>query len=296
MFYRKFFGVFLLMSIFFGVEVLNPTPINYLTIDVEDYFQVAAFEKVILPANWDGFASRVVLNTGKILDLLDVHGVKGTFFIVGWTAERYPDMVKEIAARGHEIGCHSYLHQKIYNLTPEEFREDTKKAKDILEEITGRPVIGYRAPTYSIIEKSLWALDILQELGFRWDSSIFPVLHDNYGIPDAPRFEYKLPEHNLKEYPISTALFFGRKVPVAGGGYFRIFPYWFTKFALRKINSQENKPFIFYLHPWEIDPKQPRVCDAGWKSRFRHYRNLDKTEDRMKRLLQDFQFRPIPDI
>jgi polysaccharide deacetylase family protein (PEP-CTERM system associated) len=275
---------------------LNPTPINYLTIDVEDYFQVAAFEKVILPASWDGFVSRVERNTYVILDLLDTYRVKGTFFIVGWTAERYPDMVKAIAARGHEIGCHSYLHQKVYNLTPETFRQDTKRAKDILEEITGRPIIGYRAPTYSITQKSLWALDILQELGFMWDSSIFPVLHDNYGIPDAPRFEYKLPKHDLKEYPISTALFLGRKVPVAGGGYFRIFPYWFTKFALRKINSQENKPFIFYFHPWEIDPNQPRVGDAGWKSRFRHYCNLDKTEDRLKRLLQDFQFRPIPNI
>ena len=277
------------------VEVMNAAPVNYLTIDVEDYFQVAAFEKVIQPANWDSYASRVERNTCKILDLLDANAVKGTFFIVGWTAERYPDMVREIAARGHGIGCHSYRHQKIYNLTPEEFRQDTQKAKDILEEITGLPITGYRAPTYSITKKSLWALDILEELGFKWDSSIFPVLHDNYGIPDAPRFEYKLPEHNLKEYPISTVLFFGRKVPVAGGGYFRIFPYWFTKAALSKINSQENKPFIFYLHPWEVDPDQPRVGDAGWKSRFRHYRNLDKTEDRLKCLLQDFQFRPIPE-
>ena len=274
---------------------MTPTPINYLTIDVEDYFQVAAFEKIIRPGDWAGYASRVERNTDIILDLLDAHGVKGTFFIVGWTAERYPDLVKEIATRGHEIGCHSYLHQKIYNLTPEEFRQDTKRAKYILEEITGRSITGYRAPTYSITKKSLWALDILEELGFKWDSSIFPVLHDNYGIPDAPRFEYKLPKHNLKEYPISTVLFFGRKVPVAGGGYFRIFPYWFTKAALSKINNQENKPFIFYLHPWEVDPDQPRVGDAGWKSRFRHYRNLDKTEGRLKCLLQDFQFRPIPE-
>ena len=274
---------------------MTPAPINYLTIDVEDYFQVAAFEKIIRPGDWAGYASRVERNTDIILDLLDAHGVKGTFFIVGWTAERYPDLVKEIATRGHEIGCHSYLHQKIYNLTPEEFRQDTKRAKYILEEITGRSITGYRAPTYSITKKSLWALDILEELGFKWDSSIFPVLHDNYGIPDAPRFEYKLPKHNLKEYPISTVLFFGRKVPVAGGGYFRIFPYWFTKAALSKINNQENKPFIFYLHPWEVDPDQPRVGDAGWKSRFRHYRNLDKTEGRLKCLLQDFQFRPIPE-
>jgi polysaccharide deacetylase family protein (PEP-CTERM system associated) len=273
---------------------MSPAPINYFSIDVEDYFQVAAFEKVILPASWDGYASRVERNTSKIIDLLDTHRVKGTFFIVGWTAERYPDMVKEIAARGHEIGCHSYLHQKIYNLTPAVFREDTKRAKGILEEITGRSVIGYRAPTYSITKKSLWALDILQELGFRWDSSIFPVRHDNYGIPDAPRFAYKLADHDLTEYPISTAQFFGRRVPIAGGGYFRIFPYWFTKMALLKINLQERKPFIFYLHPWEIDPGQPQIHNAGWKSRFRHYRNLDKTEERLNRLLRDFQFGAIP--
>jgi polysaccharide deacetylase family protein (PEP-CTERM system associated) len=274
---------------------MKPTMVNYLTIDVEDYFQVAAFEKIILPTNWEGYASRVERNINKILDLFSTHGVKGTFFIVGWTAERYPEMVKEIAARGHEIGCHSYWHQKIYNLTPSEFRQDTKKAKEILEEITGRSIKGYRAPTYSITQESLWALDIIEELGFRWDSSIFPVLHDNYGIPEAPRFEYKLPDHDLKEYPISTTLFFGRNVPIGGGGYFRIFPYWFTRSALRKINIQENKPFVFYLHPWEVDPDQPRVASAGWKSRFRHYCNLDKTEIRLKHLLQDFRFGPIPD-
>lgn len=272
---------------------MNPIK-NYLTIDVEDYFQVSAFEKVIQPASWGGYVSRVERNTGRILDLLAEHRVKATFFIVGWTAERYPGMVKEIVNHGHEIGCHSYLHQKIFDLTPEEFRQDTKKAKDILEDITGRPVVGYRAPTYSITKKSLWALDILEELEFRWDSSIFPIIHDNYGIPNAPRFEYKLPEHGLMEYPISTALIFGRKIPVAGGGYFRIFPYWFTKMALQSINKQEGKPFVFYLHPWEIDPDQPRIHKAGWKSRFRHYCKLGKTENRLTSLLQDFQFGPIP--
>lgn len=268
--------------------------VNYLTIDVEDYFQVAAFEKVISPSTWQNYPSRVEQNTRKILDLFDIHGVKGTFFIVGWTAERFPGLVKDIIARGHEIGCHSYLHQKIYTQTPEEFREDTKKAKDILEQASGRAVVGYRAPTYSITKKSLWSLDILQELGFKWDSSIFPIVHDNYGIPDAPRFAYTLPEHNMVEYPISTALFLGRRIPVAGGGYFRIFPYWFTKIALARINKDEQQPFIFYLHPWEVDPEQPRIHQAGVKSRFRHYRNLACTEKRLHCLLQDFKFRPIP--
>ena len=268
-------------------------PVNYLTIDVEDYFQVAAFEKVIQPATWENYPSRVEQNTTRILDLLDTYGVKGTFFIVGWTAERFPGLVKEIVTRGHEIGCHSYQHQKIYNQTPEEFRRDTQKAKDILEQASGRPVVGYRAPTYSITKKSLWAFDILQELGFKWDSSIFPIRHDNYGIPDAPRFAYKMPNHNLIEYPISTALLWGRKIPVAGGGYFRILPYWFTRMALKKINQQEKQPFIFYLHPWEVDLGQPKVSHAGWKSRFRHYHNLGKTEERLHRLLKEFRFGPI---
>jgi polysaccharide deacetylase family protein (PEP-CTERM system associated) len=272
---------------------MTTRPVNYLTIDVEDYFQVAAFEKVIQPATWANYPSRVEQNTTRILDLLDTYGVKGTFFIVGWTAERFPGLVKEIVTRGHEIGCHSYQHQKIYNQTLEEFRRDTQKAKDILEQASGRPVVGYRAPTYSITKKSLWAFDILQELGFKWDSSIFPIRHDNYGIPDAPRFAYKLPYHDLIEYPISTALIWGRKIPIAGGGYFRIFPYWFTKMALAKINKVEKQPFIFYLHPWEVDPDQPKVSHAGWKSRFRHYHNLGKTEERLHRLLKEFRFGPI---
>lgn len=267
---------------------------NYLTIDVEDYFQVAAFEKLVQPTSWGGYASRVERNTAVLLALLARYGVKATFFIVGWTAEQHPELVRAITAEGHEIGCHSYQHQKIYTLTPEEFRQDTKKAKEILEDISGRPVVGYRAPTYSITKKSLWALDILEDLGFQWDSSIFPIMHDNYGIPDAPRFEYQLPGRNMKEYPISTALIFGQKIPIAGGGYFRLFPYWLTKTALRSINRKENKPFVFYLHPWEVDPEQPRFDQAGWKSRFRHYHNLKKTEKRFEQLLQDFQFQPIP--
>ncbi|MFZ5759490.1 MAG: XrtA system polysaccharide deacetylase [Thermodesulfobacteriota bacterium] len=285
---------------------------NYLTIDVEDYFQVSAFEKVISPNEWDRCALRVENNTGGILQLLAARNVKATFFIVGWIAERCPELVREIARHGHEIGCHSYLHRKIYDLSPDQFREDTKRAKDILEKITGQPVYGYRAPSYSITRKSLWALEILAELGFTYDSSIFPIYHDTYGIPDAPRYPFlwdlsgKTPQYAnqltdkpsghstvLKEYPLSTALILGRKVPVAGGGYFRLFPYWFTKFALGKINNDERKPFVFYLHPWEIDPNQPRFRQASRLSRFRHYNNLDKTGERLKRLLGDFFFARI---
>ena len=272
---------------------MSHQPTNYLTIDVEDYFQVAAFEDIIQPESWDSMDFRAEKNTDCILTILDQYQVKATFFIVGWIAEKCPELVKKIATAGHEVGCHSYWHRKIYDLTPEEFREDTKRAKDILEEITGRKILGYRAPSYSITKKSLWALDILEELGFEYDSSIFPIYHDNYGIPDAPRFKYKLPNHDMMEYPISTSLFMGRKIPVAGGGYFRLFPYWFTKMALKRINSMEKQPFIFYLHPWEVDPDQPRMQNAKRLSKFRHYNNLHKTVERFAMLLRDFDFGPI---
>jgi polysaccharide deacetylase family protein (PEP-CTERM system associated) len=266
---------------------------NYLTIDVEDYFQVSAFENVVQAGEWKNFELRVERNTEAVLALLQQNHLRATFFIVGWIAEQRPALVKKIARNGHEIGCHSYLHRKIYDLTPDEFREDTLRAKNILEQIIGRRVLGYRAPSYSITRKSLWALDILAELGFAYDSSIFPIYHDNYGIPGAPRFEYKLTGQDMMEYPISTALVLGRKIPVAGGGYFRLFPYWFTRYALQKINKEEQKPFVFYLHPWEIDPDQPRFNQARKLSKFRHYNNLHKTRQRLERLLHDFSFGPI---
>ncbi|HFQ80969.1 MAG TPA: DUF3473 domain-containing protein [Desulfobacterales bacterium] len=267
---------------------------NYLTIDVEDYFQVAALKEVVGPhRNWDNYPARVDNNTKTILTLLDKYNVKATFFIVGWIAERFPRLVKDIHAAGHDIGCHSYYHRLIYELTPKEFRQDTKAAKEILEQITGQPILTYRAPSYSITNNSLWALDILEELGFTHDSSIFPIRHDRYGIPDAPRFKYKIPGHNLIEYPISTSMFIGRKIPVAGGGYFRLFPYWFTKMALKKINRRDGESFIFYIHPWEIDPGQPRLNGLSALSKFRHYNNLDQTVSRFEQLLTDFTFVPI---
>lgn len=267
-----------------------PKITNYLTIDVEEHFQVAAFDDIVKPKDWNNHTSRVAKNTTFILDLLAQHQTKATFFIVGWTAERNPDLVKEIDRQGHEIGCHSYMHRKIYDLSPEEFREDTIKAKGILEQILDKKIAGYRAPSYSITKKSLWALDMLSELGFIYDSSIFPIMHDNYGIPDAPRFKYRHPNLNLTEFPISTAKVLGRNIPVSGGGYFRLFPYWFTKKLLKSINQKEKQPFIFYLHPWEVDPDQPRLSDAGFISKFRHYNNLKKTSGRFKRLLSDFDF------
>ena len=265
-------------------------PTNYLTVDVEDYFQVSAFEDIVGIDNWGSYTPRVVKNTQRILSLFDKYDVKATFFVLGWVAEKFPDLVKEIDHKGHEIGCHSYYHRLVYNLSPAEFKRDTQEAKEILEQIIGRKVLGYRAPSYSITKRSLWALDILEELGFQYDSSIFPIYHDRYGMPDAPRFSYKHSGHDLIEYPISTSLIFGRKVPVAGGGYFRLFPYWFTRMALKRVNKLEKQPFIFYLHPWEIDPEQPRMHNAGSVSRFRHYNNLGKTFTRMEKLLKDFFF------
>ncbi len=267
---------------------------NYLTIDVEDYFHVSAFENVIKFEDWGNFESRVVDNSRKLLEILSNEGdVKGTFFILGWVAEKHPELVKEIDANGHEVACHSYRHRLIYNISPDEFRSDLIKSKNILEDITGKKVVGYRAPSYSIIKKSLWALEILEELGFEYDSSIFPISHDRYGISGAPRFKYKLPKNNLVEYPISTTNFFGIKVPVSGGGYFRLFPYWFTKMSLTKINIKENQPFVFYIHPWEIDSDQPKMNGVDVFSRFRQYNNLKKTVERFKKLLKDFQFTPI---
>jgi polysaccharide deacetylase family protein (PEP-CTERM system associated) len=266
---------------------------NYLTIDVEEYFQVAAFEKQIKPSEWHHFESRVNNTTENILSILEYHKVKATFFIVGWVAEKHPELVREISRKGHEIGCHSYKHQRIQTLTKEAFKEDTKRSKEILENISGKEVIGYRAPTYSITGNTLWSLEILVELGFKYDSSIFPIYHDRYGIPDAPRFPYKHRGLDLKEYPLSTVLFWGRKVPIAGGGYFRLFPYWFTRMALKHINNKEKQKFVFYIHPWEIDPDQPRMNNISLLSRFRHYNNLQKAKKRFQNLLMDFQFSSI---
>mgnify|MGYP006273649183 CR=1 FL=1 len=267
---------------------------NYLTIDVEDYFQVLAFADMVSTSDWESMEQRVYNNTQHILRLLKKYRVHATFFIVGWIAEKHPDVVRAIAADGHEIGCHSYWHRPVYELTPEAFREDTLKAKQALEKICGKAVTAYRAPSYSITKKSLWALDILKEAGFTTDSSIFPIWHDFYGIPDSPRFPYQLNPQEIAEYPISTVLLFGKTIPVSGGGYFRLFPYYFTKFALKRINNREKQPFVFYLHPWEIDSSQPRFKNARLLSRFRHYNNLKKTSGRFERLLKDFDFIPLP--
>ncbi len=264
---------------------------NALTVDVEDYFHVSAFAKSISRKDWDKHPLRVEKNTYRLLDMFDEAQVKATFFVLGWVADRNKGLVKEIAARGHEVASHGYSHQLIYNQTQDEFREETRRSKSLLEDIVQTPVRGYRAASYSITRDSLWALDILAEAGFTYDSSIFPVRHDRYGIPDAKEIPHilKTPQgHSLVEFPLSTANIFNYKLPIAGGGYFRLYPYVLSRAGLRQVNSRQQ-PFIFYLHPWEIDPDQPKV-EASWFSRFRHYNNLEKCESRLQRLMQDFQF------
>jgi len=251
--------------------------VNYLTVDVEDYFQVSAFEDIISSSQWSSMEQRVERNTDNVLQIFDDYSVKATFFIVGWIAEKFPRTVKKIQSEGHDIACHSYWHRKVYDLTPSEFKEDTIKAKGTLEDITGQQIKGYRAPSYSITATSLWALDILEELGFSYDSSIFPITHDTYGIPDSPRFKYQHSGKQLIEYPISTIRLFRRNLPASGGGYFRLFPYAVSKLLFRMVNQRERQPFMFYFHPWEIDPDQPKMKSARLTSKFRHYNNLHNT-------------------
>jgi polysaccharide deacetylase family protein (PEP-CTERM system associated) len=268
---------------------------NALTIDVEELFQVHALSNVIKVQDWDGFASGIESNTSIILELLEKKNTKATFFCLGWIAERHRSMVRRISESGHEVASHGYAHQVIYSQTPEAFRDDVSRSKRIIEDITGRPVLGYRAPTYSITEKTLWALEILEALGFAYDSSIFPVHHDNYGIPSAPRFPYRIEGRKLVEYPISTVRIGKLNFPVAGGGYFRLFPYWLTRIGLKAI-ERENRPFIFYLHPWEFNPDTPRVAGLSALSRFRTYVNLSKTQGRFEQLLEDFRFASVSDV
>ena len=339
--------------------------LNILTIDIEDYFQVHALSSVIRYEDWDKFDCRIERNTDCILETLTEiktqnsalstqSSPKATFFVLGWIAERYPDLIRRIQKEGHEIACHGYAHRLIYTQTKEEFRADIRRAKGILEDITGSEVIGYRAPSYSITNKSQWAFKVLIEEGFKYDSSIFPIHHDFYGMPNAPRFPFvislngnesfefsvlnfeSLETHNSKfithnfelnnslthshinqifnslalktlnselrtqqyllEFPISTIHLLGMNFPISGGGYFRLFPYSLIKKGLKNINEKEGKPFIFYIHPWEIDSDQPRINGLSLRSKFRHYVNLDKTEDRFRRLLKDFNLSSVRDI
>ena len=271
---------------------------NAFSVDVEDYFHVSAYAGVIQRSEWDGLPSRVHANTHKLLALLDETGVKGTFFILGWVAKHHPDIVRTIAEGGHELACHGLNHDLVYRQSRQQFFDETRKAKALIEDVAGTPVHGYRAASFSITRASLWALDVLAELGFEYDSSIFPVRHDRYGIPSAPRYPFRYrgaDGASIVEFPMPCVRLGGWRMPVGGGGYFRIYPYALTRAALKRINHNERQPFMFYSHPWEVDPDQP-VFDAGRLSNLRHRTNLGKFEHRLRRLFSDFRFAPVRDV
>jgi polysaccharide deacetylase family protein (PEP-CTERM system associated) len=269
---------------------------HILSIDLEDYFHVEAFAGVVSREEWDRYPSRVERNCHRLLDIFDDHSVKATFFVLGWIAQRFPALVREVHQRGHELACHSYWHRKVSSLTPAEFRADTRAACHAIEQAASVRVTGYRAPTWSVTPQCLWALDILSEEGFTYDSSIFPIRHDLYGIPNASRHPYYHETKNgerLLELPPATVQIKGKNFPAAGGGWFRMLPFSYTKWAFRRFHS-EGTPLVFYLHPWEIDPDQPRFA-APLKSKLRHYTNLGRTEARLERMLRLFKFQTFQD-
>jgi polysaccharide deacetylase family protein (PEP-CTERM system associated) len=272
--------------------------LNAMTVDVEDYFQVTAFEHVVARSAWDSIESRVSRNTDALLAIFADADVRATFFILGWVADRFPALIRRIRAGGHEIASHGYEHRLVYSTTPDEFRADLRRSRLALESAAGVPVMGYRAPSYSITRQSLWALDVLIEEGFEYDASIYPVHHDRYGIPDWNRHIHRIERSagSIWELPGSTARWGKTNFPIGGGGYFRQLPYGWTRRGIARLNRLESEPATFYLHPWEIDPDQPRIAAVGRLARLRHYRNLSKTEARLRQLLRDFRFGPVSDV
>ena len=273
------------------------SPVNAMTVDVEDYFQVSAFERYISRDDWDRVPHRVEGNIDRILQLFSDSGVRGTFFTLGWMAERYPRMVRRIVEDGHELASHGWSHIRATEQSPQEFRADVVRTKALLEDTGGCRIRGYRAASYSIGESNLWALQILDETGYRYSSSIYPIRHDLYGMPSAPRFKFQpRPESDFIEIPVTTVLWQGRKFPCGGGGYFRLFPYVLSRWAMRRVNHADAESCIFYFHPWEIDPGQPRQPGLDTKTRVRHYLNLSRTEQRLRCLLRDFQWGRMDEI
>jgi len=269
---------------------------NILTVDVEDYFHVSAFESRIPRDSWPEYPARVRENTVRVLEMLAAAGVHATFFILGWVAQRYPALIREIATLGHEIASHGQNHGRVRRMSPEEFREDLRASRRTIEDACGRKVRGYRAPSFSVTRESFWYLDVLAEEGIVFDSSIFPVRHDHYGIPDFDRFPTWLRSPSgakILEIPPSTFRIIGRNIPMGGGGFLRLFPLPLFRMGIRSLNDREGQPAVLYFHPWEIDPGQPRIRNAGWLSSFRHYRNLDRTEGRIRMLLEEFPFVPV---
>lgn len=264
--------------------------VNAMTVDVEDYFQVSAFEKCIPREDWPRWPARVDANTRRILELFARHETHATFFVLGCVAERFPVLVREIAAAGHEIASHGFGHERLTNITREQFRQGIDRTKSLLEDLGGVPVQGYRAPSYSVGPGTLWAHDELLEAGYRYSSSVVPIHHDLYGMPEAPRFAFFTARSGLLEIPVTTVRWGGRNWPCGGGGYFRLMPYRLFKQGLRRVNRRERAAGVFYFHPWEVDPQQPRVPGATFKNRVRHYLNLKRMAPRVERLVRDFSF------
>jgi polysaccharide deacetylase family protein (PEP-CTERM system associated) len=280
------------------LSALSGDVVNAMSVDVEEYFHVSALAAAAPVERWHAFESRVVQSTERLLAIFADAGVRATFFVLGWVAERQPSLVRRIASLGHELASHGYAHRLVYEQDPESFRADVHRARRVIEDVAGERVLGYRAPSYSITRRSLWALDVLVEEGHVYDASIFPVYHDRYGIPGAPRHPYRvetLSGRSLVELPPTTIRLGCVNLPVAGGGYFRLLPYWWTRWGLSRLNRRERRPAIFYLHPWEVDPEQPRLPSSPL-NRLRHYRNLHCTEPRLGRMLRDFAFGPIRDV
>ncbi|MBU0603286.1 MAG: DUF3473 domain-containing protein [Gammaproteobacteria bacterium] len=268
---------------------------NAFTVDVEDYFQVSALAPYIARSDWDGIECRVERNVDRILALLDDSGNRATFFTLGWIAQRHPEMVRRIAAAGHEVASHGSAHLRATDQSPDEFLDDITRAKTVLEDIVGTEVRGYRAPSFSIGHTNPWALDCVAQAGYRYSSSIYPVKHDHYGMPDAPRFPFASRD-GLMEVPVTTVRMGSRNLPAGGGGYFRLLPYAASRWLLRQVNERDGRPAMFYCHPWEIDAAQPRVPGVDAKSRFRHYVNLDRTEGRLARLMRDFRWGRMDEV
>ncbi len=280
-----------------GAYAAAARPINAMSVDVEDYFQVSAFERYVSRDDWDRVPHRVEGSMDRILQLFADHGIRATFFTLGWIAERYPLMVRRIVEEGHELASHGWSHIRATEQSAEDFRADVVRTKAFLEDTGGCPVRGYRAASYSIGERNLWALRILDETGHRYSSSIYPIRHDLYGMPDAPRFRFQPhPGSDFIEIPVTTVVWRGRKLPCGGGGYFRLFPYALSRWAMRRVNRQDAESCVFYFHPWEIDPDQPRQPGLDTKTRIRHYLNLERVEQRLKRLLRDFSWGRMDEV
>ena len=272
-------------------DAAGPAIVNGLSVDVEDWFQVGAFENVIARGEWDAISTRVEDNIARILDLFAEADVRATFFTLGWVARRHPAMIRRIADAGHEIASHGYDHARVFTFDREAFAQDIRKAREILEDCSGTAVTGYRAPSFSIDQRTPWAFAELASQGYAYSSSVAPVVHDHYGWPAAPRFAFRpLPWSSLIELPVTTAILGGRRVAAGGGGFFRVLPYGFSRWAIRQVNRREGRPAVFYFHPWEIDPDQPRVAHAPLRSRFRHYTGLARMADKLGGLVREFRW------